>query len=178
MWVGADPGGNQAFGVAFLDPDGRATTQCVSCAAEAIDLVDERPMGVGIDAPMWWSAGRSGDRKADRWIRNTYRIPAGTVQTGNSLRGAALIQGALFAEGLRRKFPGILCTESHPKALLLATKLDADAFLTRFGVLYTTAIEHERDAVIAAISAREGFSGNWRRDLAGDRLPTEQDAAT
>jgi hypothetical protein len=178
MWIGADPGGLGAFGLAFLSAEGNVQTMCVSSASEALEAVEVRPEGVGIDAPLWWSAGKSSDRLADRWIRKTYGIAAGTVQAGNSLRGAALIQGALFVEGLRRKFPDTRCTEAHPKALLLATKLDQVAFFARFGIDHPTAVQHERDAVIAAIAAREGFSGSWPRDLSLDRLPEEQDTTT
>ena len=34
--------------------------------------------------------------------------------------------------------------------------------------------EHERDAVIAAVCAREGFEGRWRTDLAKKRYACEQ----
>jgi hypothetical protein len=81
IWVGADPGGKDAFGIAILVEGSDLITKCVSCADEAVKLVTTRPSGVGVDAPLWWSSGQSGEREADRWIRNTYRIPVGTVQT-------------------------------------------------------------------------------------------------
>src|SRR5271166_690717 len=63
MWIGVDPGGKDAFGLAILNDDGRFSTHCFSCADEAIKHLGERPAGIGIDAPMWWSSGPSGDRK-------------------------------------------------------------------------------------------------------------------
>lgn len=185
MWIGADPGGAGNFGIALLNDDGRYSTACVSCADEAVDFVlrsSSKPTGAGIDAPMWWSGGLSGDRAADRWIRKRYGIAAGTVQAANSLRGAALVQGALFAERIRLKFPGLPLTESHPKAVLRALGLPGTDESSRWAEFCRTyaisgehASEHERDAVIGAITAREGFLGRWPRDLSQHRLPSEQD---
>src|SRR5271168_2583564 len=78
VWVGADPGGSEAFGVAIIVEGGEVTTACVSCADEAVAMISTRPAGVGVDAPLWWSSGRSAEREADRWIRRTYGISAGT----------------------------------------------------------------------------------------------------
>lgn len=116
VWVGVDPGGvtGRQFGVAVV-VDGKPITARVSCADEAVALVTVRPDGVGVDAPLWWSSKGSSDREADRWIRKTYRIASGTVQTANSLKGAALVQGAMFVQRLREKFPGVPVTETHPK---------------------------------------------------------------
>lgn len=175
MWVGVDPGGKSNFGVAFIHDDGVVETACVSCAAEAVSLVDREPAGVGIDAPMWWSAGPSGDRLADQWIRKTYGLSGGQVQASNSLRGAALVQGALFAERLRSVYPGINMTEVHPKAVLKALKLADDELLARYGLKGELHSEHERDAIVSAIAAREGFTGRWQRDLSQHRLGEEQD---
>ena len=117
MWVGVDPGGKDAFGLAILDGNGKFSTCCFSCSDEAVKHLGGRPAGIGIDAPMWWSSGPSGDRRADQWIRQQYQIGSGTVQASNSLRGAALVQGVLFAERARQLFPAIPITEAHPKAV-------------------------------------------------------------
>lgn len=60
MWIGADPGGRNNFGLAFLDVNGTAFCQTVSSANQAADAIDFTPNGVGIDAPLWWSAGIGG----------------------------------------------------------------------------------------------------------------------
>jgi predicted nuclease with RNAse H fold len=175
VWVGADPGGADAFGLAMLSTSGKATTFCVSCADEAIAKITSRPRGVGVDAPLWWSSGHSADRKADQWIRSTYsRIRPGTVQTANSLRGAALVQGVMFVSRLREMFPGVLVTEAHPKAVAIALGGWNGSAIEKLGSI-AAAGEHERDATMAAIAAREGFEGRWTRDLSLVRHPSEQD---
>src|SRR5262249_16899234 len=136
-WIGADPGGKERFGVAILKEDGCVQSFCVSCADEAVERVGQSgaiPAGVGVDAPLWWSAGRSSDRSADEWLRKKYGLSGGQVQTANSLRGAALVQGAMFVLRMREKFPNVRVTETHPKAVLVALKENWGSFFTRFSV--------------------------------------------
>jgi hypothetical protein len=71
-----------------------------------------------------------------------------TVAHVNSLRGACLVQGVLAAVTLRERWPSILITESHPKALL---QIDPDA--RPFASLYEFSTEHERDAAVGAFAA-------------------------
>ena len=127
-----------------------------------------KPLGLGIDAPMWWSAGEGGGRRADARLRKHYGIRSGTIQSGNSLQGGALLVsrqgGAPFASH----------HEIHPKALLLALGLDATRLAARFGIEAHWANEHERDAAVAAVCAREGFEGRWPTDLAKQRDRGEQ----
>jgi predicted nuclease with RNAse H fold len=174
-WVGADPGGTNNFGVAVLREDGTYNTQCVSCAEEAIIWMNEFgcPNGVGIDCPLWWSSGRGGGRKADQWLRDQ-GIPPRTVQSANSLRGAVLMQGIMFAVRLREHHQGVPITEAHPKALLrflgLSRGPDKWAEVQKaFHLEGNVPSDHERDAVLAAVAAREGMSGAWSRDLSVDR---------
>lgn len=177
IWVGADPGGRGQFGLALLSPDGRTTTHLVDCADDAVDRIKTRPAGVGVDAPLWWSSGRSSDRLADQWIRKTFGIAAGTVQTANSLRGAALVQGQMFVHRLREKFPSVPVTESHPKAVAITLGGWSSSSVLALGINATSS-EHERDAILSAIAAREGFSGHWPLDLAANRSASEQDPKT
>lgn len=183
-WIGADPGGAGNFGVALLDGHGTARFCCVDCADEAVDFVrahlDQPPGGVGVDAPLWWSSGASGDRAADRWLRRTYALGGGAVQAANSLRGAALTQAAMFVQRMREAYPGVGVTESHPKVLLkILARGDWQVFTERFALQgATSAGEHMLDAVISAVSAREGFLGRWPVDLSTDRLAAEQDPAS
>lgn len=177
VWVGADPGGNGAFGVAFLEESGHLSCATVSSVDQAVKEIAAAgvPLGVGIDAPMWWSAGAGGGRRADARLRKAYGIHPGTVQSVNSLQGAALVGGALLALRLREAVPGLPITESHPKALLLALGLDGAGFAARFGIPKAWVDLHQRDAAIAAVCAREGCRGRWRTDLAADRDALEQD---
>ena len=125
-WVGADPGGKDRFGVALLDASGELEFATVSSVDEAVERIVSRgePLGLGIDAPMWWSSDGGGRRKADKRIRKRYDIHPGTVQSVNSLRGAALVGGAMLAFRIRQRFPGARITEAHPKALLKALGLN------------------------------------------------------
>lgn len=176
MWIGADPGGKGNFGVAIFDGYD-PITNVFDCAGAALEFVIQRaedsnwvPQGVGIDAPLWWSLGPGGSRKVDEVIRNNYKLHSGTVQTVNSLRGAALVQGLLFAQGLRTKFPMVGVTECHPKALLGGVyKNNFEDFAQQYKVptpeKFINKSEHERDAIIAAVCARETFIGDWE-DLA------------
>jgi hypothetical protein len=184
FWIGADPGGRDAFRVAILFQDGSTQSFCLNCADEAIVEVRQiqgLPSGAGIDAPPWWSSGPSSDRLADQWIRSRYGLSGGNVQAANSLRGAGLVQGAMFAARLREFFPKIKITECHPKAVWVALEqTDWNEYCKSSGIVtnITGAQEHERDAILAAVAAREGFSGNWPRDLSHQRLRSEQDPAT
>jgi predicted nuclease with RNAse H fold len=182
VWIGADPGGKGNFGVAILMPDGSTHNCCVDWADEAVEVVKKKmtaqPAGIGVDAPLWWSSGRSSDRQADQWLRKKYGFSGGQVQTANSLRGAALVQGAMFVQRMREHFPGIGVTETHPKAVLKALRMDNwGAFIKRFSVAIEIREqqEHERDAVISAVAAREGFEHRWVNDLSTGRHPSEQD---
>ena len=179
LWIGADPGGIDKFGLAFLDDSSQLRCVTVSSVDEAVKSIHAsgEPSGIGIDAPLWWSAARGGGRLADERIRKRYRIKSGTVQSANSLRGAALAGGALLASLVRREFPNIGITESHPKALLRALdpKDDGASFARRFKIPTDWRNEHERDAAIAAVCAREGFEGRWQMDLAEQRNGLEQD---
>ena len=177
-WVGADPGGKDSFGVALLDAaSGGLEFATVSSVDEAVEQIVSRgePLGLGIDAPMWWSSDGGGRRKADERIRKRYGIHPGTVQSPNSLRGAALVGGMMLAFRIRQRFPCARITEAHPKALLLALGLDGPDFAERFGISKGWGSEHERDGAIAAVCAREGFEGRWPTDLTEQRHRSELD---
>lgn len=180
-WVGADPGGKGAFGIAILRADGTVETATTDCADEAVGFVLRNvvapPAGVGVDAPLWWSSGPASARMADQWLRDTYGLSGGQVQTANSLRGAALVQAAMFVQRLREHYPGVPVTEAHPKALLqILAKRRWKAFAARFGISLAKAqSEDERDAIISAVAAREGFEGRWKNDLSTQRDECEQD---
>ena len=182
FWVGADPGGKRRFGMAFLEDDsGDWSFKLVSSVDEAVEAISRMgaPLGVGIDSPMWWSSGEASRRKADEWIRRYYGIHPGTVQAPNSLSGSALVGGMMLASRIREAFPEadppIRITESHPKALMRALELREHVEIRSFDIPRCGS-EHERDAAVAAMCAREGFSGRWTIDLIEkERYPSEQD---
>lgn len=179
MWFGADPGGIKAFGVAILHDDGTFKSKVVSSADEALAWFHGEPRGIGIDAPLWWSSERSSDRQADRFIRTTYKIHPGTVQAANSLKGAVLVQGVMLALRLRERFPKVRITEAHPKALLKAQGLTSwECVAAAYRLVGLPTSEHERDALLGAVAAREGVEGRWQSDLALDRRASEQNPTT
>ena len=92
FWVGADPGGVNGFGLAFLDTSGGVECRTVSSVDEAAGRIASKgkPFGLGIDAPMRWSSHRGAGRKADKTLRKKYGIRSGTVQSANSLRRTPL----------------------------------------------------------------------------------------
>ena len=184
-WFGADPGGADAFGVSLLRDDDSFETEVVSCADEAMKWLGERVASIeaaGIDAPLWWSSGRGGDREADKYLRKRIENSSGTVQAANSLRGAALVQGVMVAWALPGKFPQLKLSESHPKALLKYWDSGAtakDENWTKIADRLGEKTDHERDALLGAFAAREGSTGRWTGDLTQlVRLPSEQNPAT
>ena len=54
FWVGADPGGKGASGLAFVDLSGAARCETVSSVDEAVKAITAVgiPLGLGIDAPI------------------------------------------------------------------------------------------------------------------------------
>lgn len=120
---------------------------------------------VGIDAPLFWVP--AGDRNADQIVRRAItRLGShgGTVSSVNSLRGACLIQGMLVAIRCRQEKEGIPITEAHPKALLwLLGKATpelhpvnialVDLYEYVVGCAVKGATDHERDAVLGAVTA-------------------------
>lgn len=185
-WVGADPGGLDRFGVSLLMSTNEYKSATVNCADEAVDYIahncEGSPKGAGIDAPLWWSSGPKSIRLADEWVRKEFGLSSGTVQAGNSLRGAALIQGAMLVVRLRERFPEIMITETHPKALLRGSDASYKSLCERYGLaaheIAGNGADDRQDAVISAIWAREVFEGRWSRDLTKERAPSEQDPSS
>jgi predicted nuclease with RNAse H fold len=163
-WYGADPGGIDNFGVAALHDNGTFETWCCSSVGEAIDHI-RQPKAVGIDCPLWWTPAKGGSRKVDNWLRHTYDIHPGTVQSVNSLRGAVIAQGLLLALRLRKNDPQIQISETHPKALLATLNLRETPWLciaNWFGLHGDEPKRiHERDALLGAVAARKGDLGGW-----------------
>ena len=173
FWVGADPGGENKFGLAFLDATDERNSHCITVSSvdDAVKEIEKRgePLGLGIDAPMWWASNKGGSRRADERIRLIHRhtdMKPSTVQSPNSLKGAALVGGMMLAWRIREKFPGTRITETHPKAAIHAYEFPPEFF---------NYDEHERDAAIGAMCAKEGFEARWTVDLAQDRHKSEQD---
>jgi hypothetical protein len=84
----------------------------------------------------------------------------------------------MFVHRLRDRFPGCAVTECHPKALLKACHAEQwVSFAKKYRIADYPANEDGRDAIIAAVCAREGFNRNWSGDLSLHRLSSEMDPA-
>jgi hypothetical protein len=178
--LGFDPGGNASgarFGWAVAENSEEVPVRVVATgtSAHAEGAVsaafgcvagDDRVVAVGVDSPMYWTP--TGERKADLKLREILRergagsSAGGTVQHLNSLQGACLVQGPIAASLVRRRFPDIALTESHPKALLWALRIaskdlkPASISATQLSGLLRGPIgesEDERDAVLGAFVA-------------------------
>jgi hypothetical protein len=64
MWFGADPGGEDRFGVASLRADGSFDTWCCSSVDDAVRLIDS-PRAIGIEVQC---GGRRLPVGVDGWI--------------------------------------------------------------------------------------------------------------
>ena len=126
----------------------------------------DQVVAAAIDSPLYWTA--TGERVADVKIRNDIcqlgagSSAGGTVQHPNCLQGACVVQGPIAALLLRREFPNLPLTESHPKALLWALEIASvrlkpkaitTSHLGRFVHGSIGSSEDERDAVLGALAA-------------------------
>lgn len=173
-YLGFDPGGMNNFGVACISPNGNALCKTVSSAQEAVEAFDVTPIGIGVDAPLWWSIEPGGGRTCDQWIRTTYSIPSGSVQSVNSLRGAAIAQGLLISDMISKGFPDCIISESNPKAVIQALNTDFDEFLEENLTSHAYKNEHERDALVCALCCKFGVEGIWKKDLSLIRPRSEK----
>lgn len=163
--VGFDPGGRAKFGWAIIEighdpPFGVLASGRASHAHEALTAVlaaaeATRVIGVGIDAPMFWTP--TGARASDAFLRGLIGPPTATVQEPNSLRGACVVQGPIIANLCRRSaLSTVPLFEAHPKAFLrLVTKEGQQ--LTDW-VVQAPSDEDERDAVLGALAAWAGVA--------------------
>ena len=183
LYLGFDPGGKtkKEFGWAVCEANEQILTvrhkgrveniqQALNAVKEALSKItntEQNIIGAGIDAPLVW--GEMGVRAADQLIREEIhywaKSPGGTTQEINSLRGACLAQGILLARLLHKNYPGILITESHPKALLYLFRkisnnkkpksaLNRDEIPEKYVRCEEEILdEHERDAILGAFTA-------------------------
>ena len=196
---GYDPGGNDKHGFASAKlRDGKVhdlTTKTCCNAEEVVEsiLTAEDPIGIGIDTLTCWSTGRNGDRPADRWLRREFPRAEKSVVSPNSLFGAMSVNGMAVLIAVRKEFPDICVTETHPKVLYhylsSGKEYDYEDPVKRLAMneslskwsdidisLGKKEQEHEWDAAISILPVVEGLRGAWKCDLhalpprAGERL--------
>jgi hypothetical protein len=123
--LGYDPGGES--GVAFGEVAARgisvicSTVDSVSSALHwfEVELNDQEPIAIGVDAFLFWSTVRSGWRPADIWLRERYPEIRQSILCTNSTSGSMAIQGMALALACRvpGRWPEAKLNEVHPKVL-------------------------------------------------------------
>ena len=189
MWYGFDPGGN--FGAARIDAGGNFTCFVTRSIDQARDFVQSDVCGVGIDSVLWWTRRTGGSRRADQFVRRACVAgggKGGTVSPINSLQGVMFVPAYMLIAELREVHKAVPVTEAHPKALLHALglpvwrpTLEYDLFSESWKTIARAfslegvppSNEHERDAIVAAVCAREGYLGRWTVNLALERPSDE-----
>ena len=124
--AGHDPGGNDAHGLAIAKYENGVCTELVTRTepnAEAVIQCLESKSGllaIGVDTLVCWATGSAGWRPADKWLIEQYPDVANSVMNPNYLPGAMSINGMAVILSLRKKWPSLRVTETHPKVLYYA----------------------------------------------------------
>jgi hypothetical protein len=123
MVVGYDPGGNGAHGFAVLrirnDKPSGLETITLESAENIIRLIEHMTsiIALGVDTLTCLCTGVGGWRPADRWLREKCKQVRNSVVAPNSLFGSMGLNGMAVLVEAKRKFPGLVITETHPKVL-------------------------------------------------------------
>ena len=187
IYLGYSPGGSARVanksGVSILTLTGagpRCETGAVGCVDDAMAWFRDRldgaaPGAAGIDAFLFWETSRCGWRAADRWLKATYTAVTRNVLPSNSVQGAAAIQGMALGISLRRVWPRIGLTETHPKVLhyaLADSRFEWTPKVARWpremiGCADEAAVQtqNEWSALVSAWIAMMGHTGAWTLDL-------------
>lgn len=181
--AGYDPGGNQSHGFAILEiENGICTNLTIETLTTADDVIAELDKlgndlkGIGIDTLAAWSAGISGWRSADIWLRESYPDVRNSIVSPNGLYGSMALNGMMVLHEIRKSNPLIQVTETHPKVLYWALTQNRysyseqcklmDEFLGKtLNCTIETKDDHQWDAAISAVAALRGISGEWSHDL-------------
>ena len=123
-FLGFDPEGKDAFGVAVLFDQGvkygrvDMVVEAIVWALDNLSPSAAPPIAAGIDILLHWSTGPSGWRPPDVRLRALYPQIRNSIIAPNGLRGAMAIGGVALALRLRERWPNIRLNETHPKVLL------------------------------------------------------------
>jgi hypothetical protein len=185
IYLGYDPGGDGKGGVAILNAVGAKPayeTDLTDSVDEAIRWLTGRangaPAAAGIDAMLFWETGPSGWRAADKSLKARYSAVEKSIVSSNSAFGAMAVQGMALAMLLRKQWPNIILTETHPKVLYYActnkkyqwseTSEEMQSWLlTEMGCKLGAPIDSDDkwDALISAWAAKMGHTRAWTTDL-------------
>ncbi len=181
IYLGYDPGGGGAHGVAAIDGVDVAC-DTLATAQNVVDWFRERCQGrdaivLGVDTLTLWSSGPSGWRPADRSLRAAYPSVSNSVTASNSLYGAMPINGAIVMRLLGEEFESLKITETHPKVLYFALTGNVynyeqhaaamvhnlAAWIGLDGINVDS--EHAWDALVSAYAAHQWNTREWTHDL-------------
>ena len=167
--LGFDPGGEGNFGWSICpvvngglaEPLQTGLANHALHAAQTVQAAlpnNANILAAGIDGPLLWS--NAGNRDVDQQLRNALNalnnnpFPIPRVIALNALWGAVTVQGVLVAHHLAAAWPGIVLTESHPRALrCLLHAHGLPATVNMVNQLTAGLADHQLDATLAAVSA-------------------------
>ncbi|MDE2783776.1 MAG: hypothetical protein OXK77_12530 [Gemmatimonadota bacterium] len=196
--VGYDPGGNGKHGLAWATvQDGRigskVNTDTFGNVEEVLASIRKIGplLGLGIDTLTCWSTGDGGWRPADHRLRTYYDAVKRSVIAPNSLAGSMIVSGMAVLLAVRRAFPGVFVTETHPKVLYYELSggqhhdygtYRSDMHKWLRGKLASDVAprdDHQWDAAISILPVVRWLDGSWQNDLhAGERLVRPCDETT
>lgn len=201
--AGYDPGGDNKHGLAILKiksgtckavkifrPESAPRSKpgvALKSVRDVLTALNEEGQiaAIGVDTLARWSTSPGGWRQADILLRKKCRTDAKikglalSVTAPNSLYGSMSLNGMMVLLELRKKWPSIQITETHPKILYYGlaekkynysgTQQEMDALLSKWLGHPTGFVEtkndHEWDAVVSAYAAWMGLTGQWKHDL-------------
>ena len=181
LYLGYDPGGGGAHGVAAID-GGEVFCDTLVTAQSAIAWFRARcreraGIALGVDTLTLWSSGPAGWRPADRALRAAYADVANSVTAPNSLYGAMPIYGAVVMRALSESVQGLRVTETHPKVLYFALTGQLYNYEQQAAGMVQNLSEwiglgdvnvnsaHAWDALVSAYAAHQWVTNDWTTDL-------------
>lgn len=181
-FVGYDPGGDKKHGIAEMRIENGSVvslvTKTLGTTEDVIAYTESLPalVGLGVDTLTCWSTGQGGWRPADRYLRRRYEGVRNSVVTPNGMFGSMGLNGMAFLVAMRRRYPGVPVTETHPKVLhwhlygkphdhsARKREMNEDLGLL-IGKRTDPTDEHQWDAATSAYAAFKGLAGHWPQDL-------------
>ncbi len=200
LLFGYDPGGNDKHGFcAAILEQSKIRQLKIWTPKTAVEVLEhirsyrsgsrkELPVILGVDTLTCWSLDKSGQRHADRLLRNNYSRVAGSVIHPNALYGAMTLNGMAVILKCREECSetGLTICETHPKVLyhaLTEEKYDfqgnRDCMIDCLANLFKAAMkeealkkevcniknDHEFDAALSLLAAWKHAIGEWTTDL-------------
>ncbi len=199
LLFGYDPGGNGKHGLCAAKLEKQKIRQlelcCLETGEEVLNCIqkycsehsEELPVILAVDTLTCWSLGKSGQRHADKLLRNKYNRVAGSVILQNSLHSAMTVNGMAVILKCQKECAGrdLTICETHPKVLyhvLTGKKYDfqenRDCMTRWLKTQFEAALEkkdlespsdiendHAFDAALSLLAAWKHAIGEWTTNL-------------